>query len=187
MKLISIHNGQAFTIDWVKKPVKHMHLHVQPDGRIWVSTHPNIPQKTVEAFLQEKANWIAAHQTKIRPERGYVLWLGKQVPAFPDYPQKARAYLTQRFTTLSHQLNVQPTLRFHSTKSRYGCCQPAMNRITLHPGLIAAPVRCIDYVILHELVHLTIPNHSPAFHAHLRQFVPDEAVIRKELTAYAMQ
>ena len=36
-----------------------------------------------------------------------------------------------------------------------------------------APIEIIDYVIVHELVHTEIKNHSPKFYSRLEEVMPD--------------
>ncbi len=45
--------------------------------------------------------------------------------------------------------------------------------IALHPLLILAPKRCIDYVIVHELCHMKYRDHSSEYYAHLSIKMPD--------------
>jgi predicted metal-dependent hydrolase len=47
--------------------------------------------------------------------------------------------------------------------------------------LAKKPIACLEYVILHELVHLKVRNHSNAFIAILDQYMPYWREIRKEL------
>lgn len=49
------------------------------------------------------------------------------------------------------------------SKTRLGCCD-STGVITLSPRLIFLPFELRDYIILHELAHLTEMNHSQAFH-----------------------
>ncbi len=71
--------------------------------------------------------------------------------------------------------------QIRNMKTRYGTCNVRSGKIWLNLQLIKAPTRCLEYVILHELLHLQVPNHSAAFYALLDQYMPQWRVIRKEL------
>jgi predicted metal-dependent hydrolase len=45
--------------------------------------------------------------------------------------------------------------------------------VTFNIELVQLPLPCIDYVVTHELVHLRIPDHSPAFWRMLGRIMPD--------------
>jgi predicted metal-dependent hydrolase len=57
-------------------------------------------------------------------------------------------------------------------KQRWGSMSPA-GRLLLNLRLIEAPTNAIDYVITHELCHMTEPNHGAKFFALLTQVLPD--------------
>ena len=63
-------------------------------------------------------------------------------------------------------------LRIRKMKTRWGSCSKS-GVITLNLELIKAPTRCIDYVITHELCHLKIHDHRPAFYRLLNRYMPD--------------
>ena len=46
-------------------------------------------------------------------------------------------------------------------------------KITFNPDVVKLSSGCLDYVIAHELVHLRIPNHSPAYWRMLGRLMPD--------------
>ncbi|HKJ83866.1 MAG TPA: SprT family zinc-dependent metalloprotease [Mariprofundaceae bacterium] len=73
-----------------------------------------------------------------------------------------------------------PELRVRRMKSRWGSCS-SQGVITLNLHLIKAPLRCIDYVITHELCHLQEHNHGPRFYALLTQQMPEWKQIKREL------
>ncbi len=49
-------------------------------------------------------------------------------------------------------------------KTLWGSCTPSRGTIRISTRLVAAPEWVIDYVVLHELTHLVVPDHSEPFH-----------------------
>lgn len=57
-------------------------------------------------------------------------------------------------------------------KTRWGTCNTTKKRICLNLYLIQYPVICLEYVIVHELVHLLEASHNQRFYALMSQFMP---------------
>lgn len=75
----------------------------------------------------------------------------------------------------SQEMNAHPaSLTLRDVRSRWGSCSHE-GRIMLSWRLVMAPPPVRDYVIVHELAHLTHFNHSPAFWAHVERFCPVRA------------
>ena len=74
-----------------------------------------------------------------------------------------------------------PKVRVRSMTSRWGSCQPLQGKITLNSRLLGAPIKDIEYVVVHEFAHFLQPNHSKEFWRVVSEFVPDWKVRRKEL------
>lgn len=75
----------------------------------------------------------------------------------------------------------QPQIMVRKMKTLWGSCTPAKNKITLNEYLLKADVRCIQYVILHELAHLIYPNHSKEFYDFITIHMPDWKERKKQL------
>lgn len=66
--------------------------------------------------------------------------------------------------------------------SNYGSCSSS-NNINLSFRALFAPSEVLDYIIIHELAHLTERNHSPAFWALVERAMPSYKIQRKWLKA----
>jgi hypothetical protein len=86
---------------------------------------------------------------------------------------KAEDYLPGRVRDFAERFNFHPT-RIESTEldKRWGSCTAA-GAIRLNWRLILARPAIIDYVVVHELCHLQIGDHSPAFWNLLHSILPD--------------
>ncbi len=70
-------------------------------------------------------------------------------------------------------------------KTRWGTCNTRDKRVWLSLMLAKMPVECIEYVMVHELVHLLERNHTPRFHALMTQFLPNWPELQQQLNQSA--
>jgi hypothetical protein len=76
---------------------------------------------------------------------------------------EAEKYLKKRLVFLSKKVDIDfNTLKIKSYISRWGSCSNR-GEICLNWKLMMLPKEIIDYVIIHELVHILVPNHSKKF------------------------
>lgn len=88
--------------------------------------------------------------------------------------QQADIFMTPRVLDLAAQLKLEHRLagiRYRHTASRWGCCS-AQGQIQFNPLILLAPTAVMDYLIVHELCHLQVMNHSAAFWAHVAAACP---------------
>ena len=71
--------------------------------------------------------------------------------------------------------------RIRNMKTRWGTCNTKEGRIWLNLNLAKKHPDCLDYVIVHELTHLHVPNHSKAFWARMDVYYPRWKEVRKLL------
>lgn len=79
------------------------------------------------------------------------------------------------------------TIEFRAMKSRWGTCIPTKKKILFNSKLIHCPIEAIEYVVLHEIVHLVHPNHSNAFYTTVGVYMPDWKERKKILQDYLIQ
>ncbi len=57
-------------------------------------------------------------------------------------------------------------------KTKWGSCNPEARRIWLNLELVKKPVQCIEYIVVHELVHITEPTHNACFVEAMARHLP---------------
>lgn len=68
-------------------------------------------------------------------------------------------------------------------KTRWGSCNPRTKQLWFNLELAKKPSECLEYVVVHELVHLLEKHHDAHFRALMSQFLPQWPRIRDELNA----
>jgi predicted metal-dependent hydrolase len=82
------------------------------------------------------------------------------------------------------RLNVRVTRYFlQRMKTKWGSCNYKAGHIRLNTELVKKPIDLLDYVIVHEMIHLLEPTHSDRFFALLQQHYPTWREVRAELNA----
>jgi hypothetical protein len=89
------------------------------------------------------------------------------------YKQYAKKYLTIRTKEIADKFGYKYSyVKITSAKTRWGSCS-VRGSINFSWRLVMMPGEMIDYVIVHELVHLEIRDHSKRFYARLSELMPD--------------
>ena len=116
---------------------------------------------------------------------GVIFWNNRfflNCPANPEmkksyfvswYKKKARQYFKERVDFYSSMLNLEAGgVRITSAERRWGSCSED-NHLSFTFRLIMAPPRVIDYVVVHELMHIRQKNHSSKFWDLVIGVIPD--------------
>jgi predicted metal-dependent hydrolase len=100
---------------------------------------------------------------------------------------EAKSFLPKRVDELAkkHNFNYQK-LAIKNTKTRWGSCS-FKNNINLSLHLMRLREELIDYVILHELVHTKVKNHSIEFWTTLDIHCPNSKNLDRELKKYSLR
>ncbi len=160
-----------------RKRIKNLNVRIRSDGSVYVSAPLYMPDKAIESFLQSKASWVFSKQNALQAS-------SVDTPCL--YTKEQCLHLFNEVSNRIYPLFMQrikqkPTLFVRDMKSRWGSCHPYKNKITLSTRLAEKPNALIEYVVLHEYVHLLHPNHGPDFHAEMARLMPDYRIRRKEL------
>jgi predicted metal-dependent hydrolase len=94
------------------------------------------------------------------------------------YKKKAKQHLRQRVDFFSQEFNLRTEkVKITSAEKRWGSCS-ADDNLSFSFRLMMAPPDIIDYVIVHELMHIKEKNHSAAFWKLIEMVMPEYKIHR---------
>lgn len=120
--------------------------------------------------------YIRGPEAEGEVEHALKLWLCHQVR------ETAPAHLEQWCQRLHLE---SPELVVRLMKSRWGSCHLPKRKITLNGRLAEKPPICLEGVIVHELLHFFVANHSAAFYGLMDRHFPRWREVRQLLRATA--
>lgn len=175
-----------------RKAVRRMNLRVAADGRVRMSVPWRVGKAEAAAFLASHEAWLVEALVRVEARRvadaarradGQVPLWGKLVTcdSLPEELWRAElaARLPQVVAAAEAALGVHASgWRLRDMKTRWGSCTPKTARIRINIRLAAYPATCLDYVVAHELAHLSEPSHNQHFHQIVAQAYPNEAQAR---------
>lgn len=101
------------------------------------------------------------------------------------YKEQTGMIIAERLPVLAAKLNLKyNAVRIKSQKSRWASCSKKGN-LNFNLLLAAAPLEVIDYVIVHELMHLVELDHSPRFWQLVGAADPEYKKHREWLASYS--
>ena len=196
---ISVHPDMRVTVDAPRERsiadvlarVKKRAPWILKQQRYYDRFHPLQPER---AYVAGESHLYLGKQYRLRLSRSgehAVKLKGGYFTASLSEPESAsevkgmlmqwyREHALTIFTSRLHDLHGTwrgkglpvPKLNIQEMRSRWGSCTKR-GTITLNLHLIKAPLRCIDYVIMHELCHLVEHNHTDKFYKLLAKHLPD--------------
>ena len=66
-------------------------------------------------------------------------------------------------------------------KTKWGSCNPASRSMRLNTDLAKKPSECLEYIVVHEMVHLLEPTHNARFMSLMDEFMPHWRFCRAKL------
>ncbi|MBN1480185.1 M48 family peptidase [candidate division KSB1 bacterium] len=167
------------------KKAKHLNITVKPIEGIRVAVPFGLSYQQAEDVVKSKRKWLEEQMLKIRAIQEEYKARQQEKPGIDR--KEARVTIVKRLEELARRHNFSYKRVFiRSQKTKWGSCSGSQN-INLNVKLVELPEELMDYVILHELVHLKVKNHGPEFWATLDQYVGGDAKkINRELKKYRL-
>jgi len=119
-------------------------------------------------LLTEKRRWIVEQQERQVPRLG----LAERAITESEARTRARKIVSALAEDESERIGVRfERIRIGGQRTRWGSCSPR-GTLSFNWRLVLAPLEVLDYVVVHEVCHLRVGNHSPRFWALVEQRRP---------------
>jgi predicted metal-dependent hydrolase len=141
-------------------------------------------ERGVDRALIVHRDWIARQLAKERPP---VLGLERLRLTEREGRRLARAQLVRVAEREADRLGLEYAgIAVRDTRSRWGSCS-AKGALSFSWRLVLAPSEVLEYVVVHELCHLRVHDHSPRFWRYLAQARPGYRAERRWLDEHGWE
>lgn len=90
------------------------------------------------------------------------------------YKSRAQGVIEERVAFHARRMGEGPSqIRIRSPRRLWGSCHPVKRVVHFNWKLIMAPLEVLDYVVIHELSHLKVADHSRRFWSLVEKFCPE--------------
>ena len=196
-------NNQEYTVNITYKRIRNIHYRYK-DGAFEVSCHRLTPMSMIKSGLEKFAKKLIKRSAKEQGEgEDYIYLFGQKVSlSFPgsvilqdetitfenkeQLHKKLRKYFLKYVTIQTEKWAKEMNAPLYQVKvrdmrSRYGTNNRAKKTITYAMNLLYYSPEIIDSVIIHELTHCFVYDHSDNFYRLLYKYCPDYDILRKKL------
>lgn len=187
---------------------KTIALRVEYDGNLLVRAPKRCPKYEIDKFVISQRQWIEKRRAALKNfeenhPQGTVAYLGKiyqtiknetevkisgdkiytpSENALQDFLYREAAKIIK--PKILHYVNIMGVTprkaKLSDARTRWGSCSSKKN-INLSWRLVFCPLPVIDYVVVHELSHLTYMNHSKEFWARVEEILPNYKIEQRWL------
>ncbi len=161
---------------------KRIIISIRPQKGVRVAIPDHTSFKSALEFVYAKEIRIRKHLAKIEQCQNQGRVMANALATIEKV--SSRKKLTTRLKQLAEKHGfIYNRVFVRNQETLWGSCS-CKNNISLNMKLVILPKELIDYVILHELVHIRIHNHSKNFWAELDKYVGNGRVIASRLRKY---
>ena len=170
---------EGVVVEVVRKAIRRVYLRVYPpDGRVRVTVSHRVSDEALREMIQKKMEWIRRHQTRV--VRSIILPMSLEDEK--RHREELKVQIPQLFEKWQPIMGVKASSwGIKKMKTRWGSCNVRTGKIWINLELARKPHHCLEYIIVHELVHLLETSHNHRFKAFMDKFLPGWRSHRAEL------
>lgn len=148
-------------------------MSITKDLKVLVRAPMTLKLSKIDDFVKEHEDWIEKHKKLTEKRQNARPSENLSEEEVLALKKKAKALIPLRVAYYSKMMAVRPTgIKITSAKTRWGSCSES-NSLCFSYKLMLYPMEAIDYIVVHELAHIRVKNHSPAFYEEVERYMPD--------------
>ena len=162
-------------INFARSRCRTLHLSIRSGGEVYYVVPYWVTKESIYNFLDEKLDWII-----------------KKVDIYKNIRQEIDTDVTkEELKILNEKVNqyikkYEPLLNvkvekysFRKMKTLWGSCTCRKRTIRFNKNLAKKSDEFIEYIVLHEMTHILVPNHSKRFYDIIKKYIPNYKQIKK--------
>lgn len=173
-----------YEITLIRSRRKSLAIEITPELQVVVRAPVRMPVREVNAFVQEKDDWIRAHLQRMAEKKR----LREQYREQALSKEELQELSTQAMTLIQQKVRYYAQIigvtygriTIRNQRTRWGSCSGKGN-LNFNCLLLLMPEEVLDYVVVHELCHRKEMNHSVRFWEEVEKILPDYRQRRKWL------
>lgn len=163
----------------VRSKRKTVAITLDKNGEVLVKAGLKTSEKFIEDFLNKNIGWIEKQKARVLNIKQNYKPLDAQ--EIKELKKSAKQILAEKTKAYGQIMGVFPTgVKITSAATRWGSCSPK-NSICYSYRVMLLPEECQNYIVLHELSHIRIKNHSSKFYQELGKYLPNYKQLQKQI------
>lgn len=163
-------NIQDIEFNFCRSYCRTMHITIKSDGEIFFVVPYGTLDYEIEKFVSEKKYWIIKNVEKMKQK-------SENTDKSPYTKEELKILydkINQLIKKYEFLMNVKiKSFTLREMKTRWGSCSYNKGTIRFNKKLARKPDEYIEYIVVHEMAHLFVPNHSKNFYDVVKKYLPN--------------
>ena len=168
-------------INFARSTARTLHITIKSDGEVYYVVPYGTSENDILKFLEKKKDWLINNIKKFEEKNG------STEKNFDDLKfsyrdkrilkEKIKFYIEKYERLMNIKVN---RISLQKMKTRWGSCSYMKKNIRFNLMLLNKSDDFIEYVVVHEMCHFFVHDHSSRFKALETKYLPNWRVIKKE-------
>ena len=183
MKPAALRDNEHLPLDYklIKAKRKTISLSVNNELQVIVRAPMHINKKFIDSFVEKHTQWIEKQKKIIQNRNNNCTNNALSKEDIENLKSLAKDLLPKRVKYYSNIMGVSPSgIKITSAKSRWGSCS-YKNSLCFSYRVMLLPLELIDLVVVHELSHIRVKDHSKRFYDEVYKYMPDYNIKKQNL------